>query len=61
MFNEHDEEMPLQDKSDEEVEYENCVKMTILLQCDPKLPNWKFVAYKLAMPQFTKQYYNDLV
>ena len=34
MFNEHDEEMPLQDKSDEEVEYENCVKMTIFHSSD---------------------------
>lgn len=57
-YKDQDEENPYKT---EQVNLETCIKMTSLLQCDPKLPNWKFVAYKLAMPQMSKQYYNDLI
>jgi len=41
-------------------EFETCVKLTMLLQCDPKLSKMKYVIYRAALPGFTKQFYNEL-
>ena len=41
-------------------QFETCVKLTMLLQCDPKLSKLKFAIYRAALPTFTKQFYNDL-
>jgi hypothetical protein len=41
-------------------QFETCVKLTMLLQCDPKLSKLKFAIYRAALPTFSKQFYNEL-
>ena len=43
-----------------ESDYENCVKVTLMLQCDPKLSKLKYGLYKAAMPGLTKTFYDNL-